>query len=196
MESDDTVFVNLYADAFISLPDKGARLEISGDFPQTSRVRVRVATCGERRKFTLALRIPAWVEAAEVTCDGELVTVPVTGRRLLIRRAWKGETDVEIAFRFRPRLVPWPPEKPIGTGVFDGPICLGLPADAGDVSQAWTVLVDKAGRPRLDAGGRPLVSDASGLGKCLLEPVSARWLLPDVKDPIRRRVLFSTRRSD
>jgi hypothetical protein len=28
-----------------------------------------------------------------------------------------------------------------------------------------------------------------------LEPVSASWLIPDVKDPVKRRILFRTRRA-
>ena len=193
-ENDDTVFVNLYADAVVTLPDKSARLEISGDFPRMSKARIHVTTYPERRTFTLALRIPAWVEAAEVMCDRELVTAPETGQRVLIRRAWKGDTEVEIAFRSRVRVIPWPPDRPAGAGIFDGPLCLGLPADAADLNLPWSVLVDRSGRPLLDASGRPLVSGPSGLAQSLLEPVSARWLQPDVKDPIRRRVLFLTRR--
>jgi hypothetical protein len=195
-ENADTVFVNLYADAAVALPDKGVRLEISGDFPRSSKIRIRVAAGPEKRTFALALRIPAWVDAAEVVCAGELVKAPEQGERVLIRRAWKGETDVEIEFRSRVRLVPWPQEKPVGVGIFDGPICLGLPADAGDVSLPWSVLADASGHPLLDAAGRPIVLDPSGLAISPLEPVSARWLLPDIKDPIRRRVLFSTKRFD
>ena len=195
-ENDDAVFVNLYADAVVALPDKGVRLEVSGDFPRMSQAKIRVAVNPGPRRLTLALRVPAWAEAAEVTCGGKLVTVPVSGRRLLVRREWKGETDVEIALRASPRVVPWPPDRPVGVAVFDGPLCLGLPSDAGDVSLAWAVLVDAAGRPQLDAAGRPLISDPHGRVQSPLEPVSARWLLPDVKDPIRRRVLFQKRKFD
>jgi DUF1680 family protein len=193
-ESDDTVYVNLYPEAVVTLPGKGARLEISSDFPRLTKVRVRVI-CSPRREFALALRIPVWAEAAEVTCGGVLVTKAQTGTRLIIKRRWSGETDVDIEFRAGVRLVPWPPGKPSGSGVFDGPLCLGLPADAADLNASWALLVDDSGRPRLDAQGRPQVADPSGLLTHALEPISARWLLPDAKDPTRRRILFSTRKA-
>ena len=191
-EGDDTVFVNLYPEAAVDLPGKGVRLEISSDFPRLSRVRIRVIST-EGRKFALALRIPAWAEAAEVSCGGNLVTKRETGTRLLVARRWRGVTDVDIEFRAGVRLVPWPPGKPSGTGVFDGPLCLGLPADAADVEASWEILTDDSGRPRLDAQGRAQVADRSGLVIHALEPVSARWLLPDVRNPMRRRILFSTK---
>lgn len=191
-ENADAVFVNLYAEADAALPEKGVRLAIRGDFPRMSESRVRIE-CAEPRRFTLALRIPAWVEAAEIWCGGERVESPVRGGRVLISRAWAGTTDVEIAFRSGLRLVPWPVEKPIGVRVFDGPLCLALPATAGDLNASWAVLVDGSGRLLPDPNGRPQVIDPLGRAASL-EPVSAGWLLPDAKDPVRRRILFSTRR--
>ena len=188
-ETDGTVFVNLYPQASISLPEKGARLEITGDFPRLSHVNVRVS-CGESRKFTLALRVPEWAEAAEVMCGGAPVTVPVAGRRLRITRDWKGEIDIAIVFHGGVRLVPWPPHKPLGVGVFDGPLCLGLSAKDGDVETPWAVRVDDTGAPRLDARGRPQAVDPSGSVVVALEPIGDGWLMPEVKDPFRRRILF------
>jgi hypothetical protein len=90
--------------------------------------------------------------------------------------------------------VPWPVTKPVGVGVFDGPLCLALPAAAGDLDASWSVLVDGSGRLLPDPHGRPQVVDPSGRSASL-EPVSAGWLIPDAKDPVRRRILFRTRRA-
>lgn len=193
-ESNDHVFVNLYPEAVIALPDKGVRLEIAGDFPRMSEVRVTVE-CAEPRRFTLALRVPAWANDAEVWCGGEPVTGSVTGRRVVVSRTWNGKTDVEIGFKSGFRLLPWPVAKPLGMGVFDGPLCLGLPATAGDVNLVWSVLVEGSGRLLLDTAGRPLAVDPLGRVAIALEPVSAGWLIPDAKDPVKRRILFQTRRA-
>jgi len=193
-ESDDAVFVNLYPQADIVLPEKGVRLEITGDFPRLNEVRIRLESA-EPRHLTLALRVPAWAETAQVKCDGEPVDSSVTGGRVLLSRTWKGESDVEIEFKSGLRLVPWPAQKPLGVGVFDGPLCLGLPASAGDVDLPWAVVVDSSGRPSLDAQGRPRIVDPSGRLLAGLVPVSADWLIPDAKDPIRRRILFGTKRT-
>jgi hypothetical protein len=194
-ESDDTVFVNLYAQAEVVLAEKGIRLGITGDFPRQKKIRVRLES-PEPRQLTLALRIPAWAEAAEIKCAGAPIDSPVTGGRVLISRTWKAKTDVDIEFKSSPRLVPWPAQTPLGVGVFDGPLCLGLPATAGDVNLSWAVLVDDAGRPSLDTQGRPQVFGPSGRALAALVPVSADWLIPDSKDPIRRRILFGTRRAE
>jgi DUF1680 family protein len=196
-EGDGEVLVNLYPDAAIELPDLGARLEIGGDFPRLSRVRVRVS-CLEPREFVLALRVPAWAESADVRVGGVPVPAPAkaAGGRVRIAREWRGATDVEIAFKSGVRLVPWPPAKPLGVGVFEGPLCLGLSAAAGDPDQPWSVLVDETGRPLLDAQGRPRVVGSAETLSGGLAPVAADWLIPDAKDPVRRRILFRTRRAE
>jgi len=73
-------------------------------------------------------------------------------------------------------------------------LALRIPSWAADVSRPWAILVDDAGRPRLDAQGRPQAADPSGKVLIAMEPISSGWLIPDVKNPIRRRVLFRTRR--
>lgn len=191
-ESDDTIFVNLYPEAEISLPGKNARLEISGDFPRMNKVRARVISA-KPRSFAVALRIPAWADDVKVTCAGAAVPKPASGRRVLVRRRWEGTTDVDIEFVSGPRLAPWPAGRPLGVGIFDGPLCLGLSAADGDIGLSWAVLVDEAGRPMLDARGRPQVVGPGDRVLGRLEPISAGWLIPDVKDPVRRRVLFPTR---
>ena len=102
----------------------------------------------------------------------------MAGRRLPI------EFETEI------RTVPWPAGQPQGVALFDGPLCLGLSSETADVDLPWAVLTDASGSPRLDSEGRPQVMEPSGRMKKALEPVSAHWLVPHVKDPIRRRVLF------
>ena len=67
--SDDTVSVNLYGEAEISLPDRGLSMSISGDFPRMTKARIRIE-CEKPQSFTLALRIPPWTRSMKVKCDG------------------------------------------------------------------------------------------------------------------------------
>jgi hypothetical protein len=53
-----------------------------------------------------------------------------------------------------------------------------------------TAFVDASGRLVLDGEGRPQVSEPSGRTFNTLEPTAADWLMQDVKNPARRRVLF------
>lgn len=57
----------------------------------------------------------------------------------------------------------------------------------------WAVLVDDSGRPLLDKQGRPQITEPSGRTVTDLQPISSHWLVPDVHDPVPRRVLFQTR---
>lgn len=193
-ETGDTVFVNLYPAASIALPERSARLEMTGDFPRMKKIRVRVIAA-EPSSFTLSFRIPPWADGVKAFCDGVSLKAPKSGRRLKITRVWKAETDVDIELVSGSRLVFWPVAKPLGVGVFDGPLCLGLSAETADLGLSWAVEVDDAGQPRLDARGRPQAVDPSGKIRLALEPVSSGWLVPDVKNPIPRRILFQTKRS-
>jgi DUF1680 family protein len=193
LETDDTVFLNLYPSAEIRLPEKDARLEITGDFPRLNKIRLRVSAA-KPRSFTLALRIPSWAEDLIVTSAGKPADKRKAGERILLKREWEGETDLDIEFHSGFRLIPWPVEKPAGVGVFDGPLCLGLSGESADLSLPWAVLIDGEGRPVLDDQGRPQAADPSGKIRRPLEPVSARWLIPDIKDPVKRRILFQTKR--
>jgi len=191
-QSDDTVFVSLYPSATITLPERGVRLETSGDLPRMSKVRMRIF-CQKPQSFTLALRVPPWASDMRVRCDGSAVEKPGAGGPLRLTRTWPSSTTVDVEFATELRTVPWPTGRPQGVALFDGPLCLGLSSVAADVDLPWAVLVDASGRPRLDGKGRPQVTEPSGRIVNALEPISARWLEPDVKDPIRRRVLFQTK---
>ncbi len=189
--SENTIDVNLYPTADIDIPEQGVRLDITGDFPRMTKARIRVE-CAKPQTFTLALRIPPWNGTTIVKRDGVDFKPTVNGRRMLLTREWKDVTNVDIQFISAVRTVPWPAKDPQGVAVFDGPLCLGLSSDTADVDLPWAVIVDAANRPILDAAGRPQAIEPSSQKRCVLEPINAHWLTPDVNNPARRRILFRT----
>ena len=191
-QSDGAVRVNLYPAAEIALPERGLRLEMSGDFPRLTRAQIRVQS-EQPQSLSLALRIPPWARAMKVKCDGLEVEQPNAGRRVLVSRTWKASTTIDIEFVTGPRVVPWTAKEPKGVAVFDGPLCLGLSSEVADLTLPWAVLVDGANRPISDGSGRPQVAAASGGTLNALEPIGANWLTPDVRNPARKRVLFQTK---
>jgi hypothetical protein len=188
-QSDDTVWINLYPSAEIRLPERGLHLEIASDFPHMTKAQIRIE-CEKPHFASLALRIPPWARAMKVKCDGVQVEAPKAGRRVLLSRTWNVPTLIDIEFAADLHTVPWPAAKPKGLAIFDGPLCLGLSSEAADVDLPWAVLVDESGRPVLDGAGRPQVVEPSGRTSSALEPVGARWLTPDVKNPAHKRILF------
>lgn len=194
-ESDDTVRVNLYTPAEITLAGRDMRLEISGDFPRMTRARIRIA-CERPRHLLLSLRVPPWARAMKVTCDGVPVERATGARRVEVPRTWNGSAVIDVEFATDVHSVAWPAGEPRGVGVFDGPLCLGLSSDVASVDLPWVVMADASGRLILDAQGRARVAGPSGQAAKTLEPICAGWLTPDVKDPARRRVLFQVKRGD
>jgi hypothetical protein len=193
-QSAGTVSVNLYPSAEITLPDHGVRLQISSDFPRMTKVRIRVE-CEKPQKFTLALRTPEWASSLDVFADKVVLDDLDTASsarnpRLRLSREWKGTTDVDIKFPAKVCVVPrfWRNTKDVT--VVDGPLCLGLSSSEADIDLPWAVKLDAAGKPALDAAGRPQVVDPTGKTTKPLEPINSKWLTPDEKDPARWRILF------
>lgn len=90
--------VNLYAPG--SAQFGNVRLNISGDYPVSDKVEIRVAPT-EAKDFTLKLRIPAWSGSTEVSVNGQPQTVTTGYTR--IRRTWRPGDKVLISFDMKAR---------------------------------------------------------------------------------------------
>jgi len=185
----DDILVNFYPAVDIDLPGRGVRLSLASDFPRMSQALIQIH-CEKETSFTLGLRIPPWAESMEILRAGKPVSVRPSGRRVVMRGGWKAGETIEIRFKSSIRLLPWPAAKPEGFGVFDGPLCLGLPNSAADVDLSWAVLIDAAGRPRMGRKGKPELVEPSGRRTNALIPIAGDWQYPDVHNPRRWRVLF------
>jgi DUF1680 family protein len=194
-QSADTISVNLYPSAEITLPERGVRLQITSDFPRMTKARIRV-DCEKPQTFALALRIPPWAGSMKVKLDGNVVETPKDGRRVLLSREWKSVATIEIEFGHEVRTVSWPVKNPQGVTMFDGPLCLGLSSAAANLDLPLVVIVNPAGQPILNREGRPQVANPAGGELKPLEPINAHWLAPDVKNPARYRILFETRKGE
>jgi len=184
------ILVNFYPSADIDLPERGVRLSLASDFPRTNRALIQIH-CNKENNFTLSLRVPPWAESMDIVRAGEPISGRPSGRRVILRGGWKAGETVELRFKSGIRLVPWPAAKPEGYGLFDGPLCLGLPSSAADVDLPWSVLVDGAGRLLLDRQSRPTLVEPSGRRTNALAPISGDWQYPDVHNPRRWHVLFT-----
>ena len=185
-QSPDTVSVNLYPSAEITIPERGVRLQITSDFPRMTKARIRVE-CEKPQTFTLALRVPPWAQSMVMRSAGGGTNMSDTNRRALLLRSWKGVSTVDVEFVTKVRTVPWPLKNPKGVAVFDGPLCLGLSSSDAKIDLPWAVQVD--------ASGRPQAIEPSSHTTKPLKPINAQWLTPDEKDPARWRILFQTEKA-
>lgn len=100
MQSADGPVVNLYAPGSAQIGP--VKLEITGDYPVSDRVEIKV-TPDKTSQFTLALRIPAWSERTELRVNGE--PQPVTPSYTKVCRTWHKGDRLAITFDLRARVV-------------------------------------------------------------------------------------------
>ena len=130
MQNADGPVVNLYAPGSAQVGN--VKLEITGDYPVSDRVKIRVLPAGVG-EFTLSLRIPAWSEQTTVTVNGQ--PQPVTPGYTKIRRTWHTGDRVTISFDMRAKVV----ELNGMVALQRGPVVLSLdnrlmPATAGQIT--------------------------------------------------------------
>jgi len=100
MQGAEGPVVNLYAPGTAQVG--AVKLAITGDYPVSDRVDIRV-TPARAREFTLSLRIPAWSERTELTVNGKPQAVTLGYAKL--RRTWHPGDRVAIKFDLRPKVV-------------------------------------------------------------------------------------------
>lgn len=115
--------VNFYEPA--SAQTNLAKLDIAGDYPRRSKVRITVQPAASSGAFTLSLRIPAWSRRTGAAVNGQPVEAPAPGQYLRLQRAWKAGDQVELDFDLTPRLERNPGQTP-HLAVLRGPVVLAL----------------------------------------------------------------------
>lgn len=130
MQSADGPVVNLYAPGSAQIGT--VKLEITGDYPVSDHVEIRV-TPARTGEFTLSLRIPVWSERTRLEVNGR--EQPVAPGYAKIRRTWRNGDRVAITFDMRARTV----ECNGQVALERGPIVLSLdnrltPASTGQIT--------------------------------------------------------------
>jgi DUF1680 family protein len=143
-ESDDTVWVNLFAPSAAELSN-GAQITMDSDFPDGARAKLTMSL-PRAKEFTLAVRRPGWAgDGFTIAVNGEQVQVPpiaslrvggAGGRDLglddrlpppssyvPLARRWKSGDVVEIAIPKFVRLEPTPDDASVAA-IMWGPLVL------------------------------------------------------------------------
>jgi uncharacterized protein len=102
----DTLYLHQFAGATVQAPVAGGTLDVAmtADLPWSGRVAVQVTEappdpCG------LALRIPSWSEAPELTVNGAPVAATATHGYLTVTRRWQPGDVLAWTFTLTPRWV-------------------------------------------------------------------------------------------
>jgi DUF1680 family protein len=146
------------------------------------------------RPLELRLRVPRWCEGLAVNVNGRAVNPRAADGRLVLRRTWRAGDEVRLRFRSSLRLVRWPVSDSPAAAIFDGPLCLGLCNEDGDVDAPLKVVTAADDRPARDADGRLSFIGEHRPVALRLRPIGEDWQSPAVDNPHRLRVLFGVAR--
>lgn len=156
--SGDTLFVNLYAPSRAEWTEARAVVTQETDFPEGETARLTVALPAPRR-FTLALRRPAWAAAGfTVKVNGEEVAdLPAAPAFVALDRTWRDGDAVLVTLPKALRLEPTP-DDPRRVAILWGPLVLA--ANLGLEPEPWEDREERhaglASTPPLIVGGRPV----------------------------------------
>ncbi|MGP1664735.1 MAG: glycoside hydrolase family 127 protein [Rhodanobacter sp.] len=108
VSADGVVAINLYgpSEATVSLPQGGQlHLQQRTAYPFDGAITLRVTPSVAGQRAVLALRIPAWANAASVRVNGAAVLqTVVAGAYLTLERSWQAGDDVQLDFPMLPVL--------------------------------------------------------------------------------------------
>lgn len=91
-ESDGTLCISFYEDMHAETAD-GLEIDISGGYPASGRVTVRVNSHGSAKK--IAFRIPGWSANTVITSGGETFR-PAAGKYFAIKKVWESEITIDF----------------------------------------------------------------------------------------------------
>jgi hypothetical protein len=122
--SNDTLRVNLFIASTLNWKEKGVTITQDTDFPYSESTRFTVNTKGSKR-FSLALRHPAWCEGLVVKINGKTVDIKSTpSSYFTIDRKWKNGDVVELSLPMHVSIEEMP-NMPNYLAILRGPIVLG-----------------------------------------------------------------------
>lgn len=96
-ESDDTIAIHLYVgnSASLAVGDLSVDITLRAGLPASGEVAIDVAPA-RRAQFALALRVPSWASAFDITVNGSSMEAQREGGYATIRRTWEPGDGVKI----------------------------------------------------------------------------------------------------
>jgi hypothetical protein len=122
----DALFVNLFIPSSLNWREQGVRITQTNRFPDQAGTRITVDEVGDKARFTMKIRYPAWVAAGElaVRVNGRMLKIDAQpGSYISIARAWKKGDRIDLSLPMRTRLEQMP-DKSSYYAVLHGPIVL------------------------------------------------------------------------
>ncbi len=94
----DGLFVNLFIPSVVDWKEKGMRVRLDTEFPESETVRLSISADAPVRA-ALNLRYPSWSGKAEVRINGKKVKIASKpGTYIVLEREWKDGDCIEVAY--------------------------------------------------------------------------------------------------
>jgi uncharacterized protein len=128
----DTLFVNLFIPAYLDWRERGARFELDTVYPNSEEIHLRVTEAGQRRRFAVAMRLPAWCAAPRLTLNGREAAFERRDGYAIVRRVWRDGDTLTLTLPMTLRVEP-APDDPRMLAFLSGPVVLA--ADLGHAAE-------------------------------------------------------------
>jgi DUF1680 family protein len=132
-EDGSRLFVNLYIPSTLDWRERGLKLDLDTDFPDSQTVTLTVAAA-RRRVLALALRLPGWCEHPRIALNGRPAAFAREGGYAVLTRAWRAGDRLELILPMRLKVEPTP-DDPRVIAFSHGPVVLA--ADLGPAAKPF-----------------------------------------------------------
>lgn len=132
--TNNNLFVNLFIPSKLNWDAKGVNVEQSTNFPNEEATTIKLQLKG-KKKFTLNVRYPAWVNEGEakVTINGKIIEITKSNDGYIaIDRKWKNNDVVKVNLPMHMQLVGLPDQSKFASFMY-GPIVLAAATDTTDL---------------------------------------------------------------
>ncbi|MGA9659229.1 MAG: beta-L-arabinofuranosidase domain-containing protein [Asticcacaulis sp.] len=130
----DRVLINLYYASSLDWAEKSFKLDMETAFPYEDTVTIRVSAAPQKNTPELALRVPYWCPAPQVTRNGQALNLTAQNGYLILSDLKAGDTlNVRLPMQIHSEAMP---DDDRLIAFLNGPLVLA--ADLGPVSAPWT----------------------------------------------------------
>lgn len=176
---DNNLIVNLFIPSTLDWSEKGAKFELSTDYPKNDEIVFSISQIVKPTNFSISLRIPNWCENALLKINGKTTKIVNENGYSTIQRKWKTGDKIWLKLPMKPRLEPTN-DNPNLVALMNGPLVLAGDLGAADkpFDGVAPALVGNNLIASLIPTNEPSVFSTKGIGRpneLTLKPFYSEW---------------------
>lgn len=133
-EGENNLLVNLFIPSTLDWRKKGAKFELSTDYPNAEEIVFAVSKIEKPTEFSVSMRIPYWAENPSLKINGKKTKITKQNGYAIIKRKWKTGDSISLNLPMKPRIEATQDNSKV-IAILNGPIVLA--ADLGESSKPF-----------------------------------------------------------